>query len=245
MGIQNTNQVRIVVAVAVASIVVLPVGLVCGMLDEGGWWTVSKGQADLTDLARLPVQIGEWKGDDIPLDDRIMRATGGGVHLNRRYSRNNGAESVSLYVVVGTGVEQIMSHRPLGCYRSAGWLLVGNRSMDLPLEDGRTLPCIVYQFARIDGLRSERVTVLHYCYAEGKLYDEVMKVMASRWRGLRALRSAAQVQVVSQCESLSDDSNMEIVVQFAIDSAVAVLDQFADLDAGDKTHKSSGVLDGQ
>jgi hypothetical protein len=121
-----------------------------------------------------------------------------------------------------------MSHRPLGCYRRAGWTLIADDYAELPLGDGTELPCIIYQFTA-EGMAHGRLIVLHYCHADGQYFDEVMQVLAHGRRGLRRIGYAAQVQIVASSQTLADDSAVQLVSAFAVDSAASIARLFEDI----------------
>jgi hypothetical protein len=193
----------------------------------GGGRPVSKNetQVDPNALQALPFQIAGWMGRDVPLSDSLADATGCDAYVNRRYTRDDALQSASMFVACGTNVAEIMSHRPLGCYRGAGWKLIDERAVSLRLPDETELSCIIYQFYR-EGVTAEKVAVLHYCYADGQYFDEVMQVMAEGWRGLRTINFAAQVQIVASNRSMLDDSAVEPVSKLAVDSASVVAELF-------------------
>ena len=99
-------------------------------------------------LAQFPLQIGDWTGKDVPMDEAIVRATDTDAHLNRRYTRHGGLEAVSFYIASGVKARDLMPHRPEVCYTGAGWTLANRRSVELSLSDSTKLPCNIMQFSR-------------------------------------------------------------------------------------------------
>ncbi|MBM3791986.1 MAG: EpsI family protein, partial [Acidobacteria bacterium] len=91
-------------------------------------------------LARFPLQIGDWTGEEVPLDEAIVRATDTDAHLNRRYARRGGLEAVSFYIASGVRARDLMPHRPEVCYTGAGWTLTGRQTVELPLGESGKLP---------------------------------------------------------------------------------------------------------
>lgn len=225
----NSDHRLVVVAAIAASFLMLIFGLTYRILAARQAAPANKTSIDPTALDKLPLQIGDWMGFDAPLDRTVVDATGSDAHINRQYSRYNGLESVSLFIACGTNVNGVMSHRPTGCYHAAGWQLVARRSIELLLSDGMKLPCIVYQFYR-EGLEAEKVTILHYCRADEKYFNEVMQVLGTGWRGLRAIGYAAQVQIVASAKTLTDDSATRLVSAFAVDSASSITRLFEDIE---------------
>src|SRR5512141_1892537 len=67
-------------------------------------------------LGRLPLGIGDWRGQDVPMDEQIIRATRTDDHLNRAYARPAANQNVTLWVAYGVRFRDLMPHRPEVCY---------------------------------------------------------------------------------------------------------------------------------
>jgi EpsI family protein len=199
-------------------------------------------------LEQIPLQIGAWMGQDIPLDKAIVRATDTDAHLNRRYSRRGGLEAVSLYIAGGVRARDLMPHRPEVCYTGAGWTLVDQRVVELPLNDGTKLPCNIFQFSR-GTLGTEKIRVLDYYIVDGQYCHDVSllrwKMVQSfwqsfvqychdfllgrpkAWRGSGTVGYVAQVQIAaSVTANLAGDSTDKAVADFAGESASSIAGAF-------------------
>lgn len=224
-------------AVIAGSIVMFSVGVMYRVLAGDTWHRKSFTPINSESLRRLPLQIADWIGEEVAIDERVIQATGGDLHINRRYTRDGGRESVVLYIVVGTNAAEIMSHRPLGCYRAAGWTLIECHPLRIQSENGIAIQSLLYQFYR-DGLATEKITVVHYCRADGQYFDEVMKVLAVGWRGLRSISYAAQVQIIASSQTLTDDAATRMVTDFALESAAPIGGLFEDIETDGSLHGS-------
>jgi len=183
------------------------------------------------------MQIGSWAGQDVPLDEAIVRATGTDAHISRRYSRRNGLESVSLYVACGVNARNLMVHRPEICYIGAGWTLMNRRSVELPLNDGTRLPCSVLDFSH-GVLNTNQVTVLYYFIVDGQCCGDVSLLQSRAWRGSGTVRYVAQVQIVASAKSnLTADSAERIVSDFAAESASSISRLFEDAEEDQRSDK--------
>ena len=49
-------------------------------------------------LARLPLEIKDWRGREVPLEEAIIRATDTDQCVNRLYARRGQREAVALFV---------------------------------------------------------------------------------------------------------------------------------------------------
>ena len=99
------------------------------VVSRTGWTTAGEPHSNRRSaLDGLPMQIGDWTGEEVSLDEAMVRGTDTDAHLSRRYVRRGGSESISLYIACGVHVSRLMAHRPEICYRRAGWTLVDCRS---------------------------------------------------------------------------------------------------------------------
>jgi len=232
MAVTHRPKLRpVTLAVIIAGVLMLGFGLTYRVLAARMGVLGNRTSIDPGALEGLPLQIGDWTGQGIPVDETIIDAAGVDAYINRRYSRQGGVESVSLFAACGTNVNEVMSHRPLGCYRAAGWTLVQRRAIELPIVNEVKLPCMVYQFYRKKPVE-QVVTVLHYCRADGQYFDEVMQVLAERWGGLRTVRYAAQVQIVASGLTLEFDPIGHEVFNFAAASAAPITHLFTAIEKG-------------
>ncbi len=210
----------VIVAAAAASLFVFACGLGHRMLAAQLHAPTNERPIDPAILKQFPLQIGDWTGQDVPLDERIVQRTGTDAHINRSYSRLDGVESVSLYVACGVDAHHLMSHRPETCYIATGFLM-NRRPTELPLSDGTKLPCTIFQFSR-GGLDAKKMTVLNYFIVDGEYCGDVSLLKSKAWGNFRAVGYAVQVQIVASNESLSDDSGMRLARRFAADSTSAM-----------------------
>ena len=172
-------------------------------------------------LEGFPMQIGGWTGCEVPLDETIAKKTDADAHINRKYSRHNGRESVGLYVAYGSTWE-MMFHRPEVCYPASGWTLIDGDSLELPVHNGMKLPCSIFRFSRGE-LQTREVVVLYYCIADGTIYSNISLLRSRVWGALAAADRFAQVRiVVSSGGILTSDAMIRIVSDFAVESASSI-----------------------
>jgi EpsI family protein len=177
-------------------------------------------------LARFPLRVGDWTGEDVALDEAIVRATGTDAHLNRRYARRGGLEAVSFYIASGVKARDLMPHRPEVCYTGAGWTLTNRRSVELPLSDSARLPCNIMQFSR-GALNTQKVVVLDYYLVDGQYCADVSLLRSKAWRGSGTVRYVAQVQIVtSVTATFPAEAAAKVVSGFAVESAALTASLF-------------------
>jgi len=218
----NPNQRPVIVAAVVAGFL---------MLVSSAWYRALAARLEApvnttpissAALERLPLQIGDWMGREVPLDEAIVRATDTDAHINRSYLRNNASQYISLYIASGVKARDLMPHRPEVCYSGAGWTLIDKRSMELPLSDGMKLPCNVLQFSR-GTLNTKNVVVLDYYIVDGQYCRDVSLLRSKAWRGSGTVRYIAQIQIAASATSnLTADSASRIISDFAVESASSI-----------------------
>jgi len=229
MNIENQNPRPVIFAVITASLLMLVFGLGYRVLAARLEAPLNTTPISPAALQRLPLQIGDWMGREVPLDEAIVRATDTDAHINRSYSRNNGLEFISLYIATGVKARDLMPHRPEVCYTGAGWTLMVKRSMELPLSDGTELPCNVMQFSR-GALNTEKVMVLDYYIVDGQYCSDVSLLRSKAWRGSGTVRYVAQVQIATSIQSnQTTDSATRPVSTFAVESASLISQLFEDI----------------
>ena len=177
-------------------------------------------------LAKLPMQIGDWRGKEAPLDEAVVRAADTDAHISRTYSKPGRAENAWLYVAYGLRARDLMPHRPEVCYPGNGWTLDDNRTVQLPLADGTTLQCRILRFSR-SGLNDTRITVLNYYIVDGKYCPDVSLLRSAAWRGSSGVRYMAEVQIACTRSGSSGAAAAEKVVRdLASDSAHGIYGLF-------------------
>jgi len=214
----------------VASFVMLTFGIGYRVIATRLAAPVNAASIDSAAFERFPLQIGNWTGQDVPIDDAIVRATDTDAHINRRYSRQNASKYVGLYVAYGVRARELMPHRPEVCYPMAGWTLVYKRSVELPLSDKMQLPCRILQFSR-GTLNMAKVLVLNYYIIDGQYCGDVSLLRSKASRGSGTVRYAVEVQIVtSVTNNMIADSAAKMVCDFAVESASSISGLFESIE---------------
>jgi len=213
------------VATIVATAIILISGVVFHMLVVRVGWSMSRLHIAPDMLESFPINIGDWTGQDIPLDEAIARKTGTDAHLNRRYIHTDNSKIVSLYIGCGGRTAEIAYHQPNVCYIGSGWKIEEQHLLDLPLSDYNKLPCTIYQFIR-DELRKERVIVLHYWIVDGQFRRDASLVRSRLLRITSKVNYVAQIQIVCPVKTSTLDSAEKVVTEFAIDSTSLIAELF-------------------
>jgi len=220
----KTHNKSIILTAIVATFMMLIFGTIHRTLnarlvsDEG----LSSMSPDCLEI--IPLQIGGWSGQDEPLSDSIIEATDTDAHINRRYFRYNLLDQVSLYIAAGKRARDLMPHRPEVCYIGAGWTRLSSDSTELLLDDGKVLPCNIFQFSK-GALSTENIIVLDYYIVDGQFYRDVSQLRSKIWKGSGAVGYVAQIQIVAVIASnQKEDTAVQMVSDFAGESACLIFD---------------------
>ncbi len=220
------NQRSLLVTGIAASVLMLIFGLAYRVLAVRLNAPLNTTPVSQEALDRLPMQIEGWLGQEVPIDEEIVRATDTDAHISRRYSKRNSLESVSLWIASGVKARDLAPHRPEVCYSGAGWTRMARCEMELPLTDEGGLPCNVIQFSR-GALNTEWVMVLDYYIVDGEYCSDVSLLRSRVWRGSGAVGYVAQVQVMTPMSSASAaDSALKTVSDFAVASGPSIVRLF-------------------
>lgn len=141
-------------------------------------------------LDELPLQLGSWQGEDIPLDDRLAAATDADAIINRNYIRPGG-DAVGLYIAFGRRPRDMAPHRPEVCYPGAGWAFMSEEPASLKSAfGGGELPGRVLEFSR-GGLDGRTMVVLNYFVVDGNYGRDIESLRSRSWN----VNYVAQVQI--------------------------------------------------
>ncbi len=218
----KSNRKSVIIAAVVAGFLMFVSSATYRVLAARLEAPVNTASLSSAALERLPLQIGDWTGQEVPLDEAIVRATDTEAHINRRYLRHNSSEYILLYVAYGVRARDLMPHRPEVCYTGAGWTLIDRRSMELSLSDGKKLPCSAFQFSR-GTLNTKKTVVLAYYIVDEQYCRDVSLLRSKAWRGSGTVRYVAQVQIVaSTTVNLNAESAARLVCEFAAESATSI-----------------------
>jgi hypothetical protein len=224
------------------SVLVLAMGLTYRALAARLSPSISKTPIDAAALEQFPMQISSWIGEDVPLDDAVVRRTGSDAHINRRYSRPHGSGSVCLYIACGVRPDEVVAHRPAGCYAAAGWTLVSWQAVELQLNGEERLPCSILQFSR-KGLVEEKAAVLHYFIVDGQPLSDVSQLQSRIWRIFTMADCVAQVHILASTRDPGSDSTAGLITTFALDSASSVTRLFESIGKGRGSKESRLVAE--
>jgi len=109
------------------------------------------------DLRDLPLELGRWKGEEVELDRRLFQALDAAVAIDRVY-RDEENHAVMLHGAVFADHSVPAKHHPIECYPAAGYELLENKTVAIPIDDSQSVSAGLLRFQR----DSANVQVLVY-----------------------------------------------------------------------------------
>lgn len=83
-------------------------------------------------LNRVPAAVGDWHGDDMPIDPNVRKTAGAIGAVQRAYHNVRTGEKVSLWLIVGHARE-VSFHTPDVCYPSQGFTARASENSVYPM----------------------------------------------------------------------------------------------------------------
>ncbi len=71
-------------------------------------------------LDKVPAMVGDWRGDDMPIDEKVRKTAGAIGAVQREYHNVRTGEKVRLWLIVGHARE-VSHHTPDVCYPGQGF----------------------------------------------------------------------------------------------------------------------------
>ncbi len=225
---EGSNSHPAVTAAVAASCLMLVFGLTYRVVAAKPKAPIGMTPISPNALTWFPMQIGDWTGEDVPMDEAIARATDTDACLNRRYTRRGGFEPITFYIASVVEAGDLMPHRPEVCYIGTGWTLVDHRLAKLPLGDSTALPCHIMQFSR-DVLNTQKVVVLDYYLVNGQYSADVSLLRWKACLGYGRVRCVAQIQIAAPITATSNaEAAIKMLCDFAVESAASTAALFDD-----------------
>ncbi len=116
-----------------------------------------------TPLAELPKRLGDWEGQDVPVDERVLSvANFDDDYVNRVYVNPRLRASVNVFVGYVGRPRAWLGHRPDLCYASQGWDEVAQQKVSVETATGRQVPGVLYEFQHPDALDARMLVLATY-----------------------------------------------------------------------------------
>jgi len=233
MTSENPNRKRVFSAALTAGFLILILGLMYRAVEAQLFTPLSDIPINSSALDRFPLQIHDWTGQDVPLDEAeiVMDKIYAEASINRLYSCNKSERTVILFIAAsGVTAGKMVGHPPKDCNRLAGWTLIDERYIELPFKSSVRLPCKILLFKRGGSLDTEKKVILYYYMVDKQFCGTRSQLRYRVRRGPKMVNCIGQVQIAASTnEALGVDSITKIISDFAVDSAPLISDLFANI----------------
>lgn len=168
-------------------------------------------------LKNIPMNIGDWQGTDMPIDEGVRKTAGAIGAVSRQYHNKRTNEIVDLWLIVGHG-RAISSHTPDICYPSSGFSARSRENSLYPmsLEDNTQVPFLTNTFFRDDATGHRLIRVFWTWYnTEGNDGKVVWEAPTNaRWY-FGNTRALYKMYFTSQMRDNMETSEQSPCLQFA------------------------------
>jgi len=185
--------------------------------DVGGYHAAVRGAVE-----SVPLDIGPWRGSDVPLPEGAIDLLKPNVILSRRYEHEGSGRAFQFLIVHCRDARDMLGHYPPRCYPSQGWEMNGVERTQWQQPGGTTVGKR-YHFEKALRGRVWRQSVINLIVLPNGTYgmdmNDVHNVAADR---KFRVYGAAQVQLVFSDE-FSPDEQHQITKRF-IDASTRAID---------------------
>ena len=151
-------------------------------------------------LKDFPLNVGNWKGTDIPISETVLKVAGNDDYLMRKYLNSKTGQFVSIYIAFSARPSTMRGHRPEVCYPGSGWVHDDTGNADIKLPSGRNLSCMIHRFHK-PAPAAENAIVLNYYILDGHAVTNEDAFSGLKYRMVnysrKAQRYVTQVQITS------------------------------------------------
>lgn len=162
-------------------------------------------------LGEIPLEIGQWKGVDVPISLEILKVAQNDDFVNRLYINRTKRLSANLYIPFSATPGTMLGHRPRVCFKGAGWIHDETSDVVLTSVGGREFSCLVHKFHK----DYQDIYVLNFYVLNGKITtsEEGFSGISVRTPNIdgQLARYVAQVQISSDYESTVKTAAVEFI----------------------------------
>ncbi|MGD0652950.1 MAG: exosortase C-terminal domain/associated protein EpsI [Thermoguttaceae bacterium] len=195
--------IRIIVAAAIIAVTYLGMYVVA--------WGIQVPEVILPswNVKDLPKQLGEWKGEDVKLDERLFQATDATSIVERQYHNELGMV-ISIHLAVFKDPNKGIWHNPVSCYDSAGWVPV--EITRVPISETREKSD---KIALSTWEKSGETTIVGYWYqlGEHRLYGRWDLGFSVRWqmRGRKTWPALIKILLSTGAGSKPENTKIQLL----------------------------------
>jgi hypothetical protein len=167
-------------------------------------------------LKNVPKKIGDWRGEDLPVEEQVKKTAGARGYVSRDYKNAITGENVTVWLIVGHS-KDVVRHTPDVCYPSSGFRTrAPENSLQPFVFDGKSLgDFYTNTFVKEDAMGRQLVRVFWSWYKpqpDGKVVWKAPKIV--RWEFGNA-RSLYKLYFTSQMRDFRETTDESPCMKFA------------------------------
>jgi hypothetical protein len=174
-------------------------------------------------LSNFPMEIHNWKGKDVPINENVQRIAGNDDFLNRLYINESENRWANIYIAYSARPRTMLGHRPEVCYVAGGWVHDGTQSTEMVSPAGRKIPCMIHRFHK-PAPQNYEIIVLNFHVLNGKIICGQEGFSGVGWRTPNIAGNPARYVTQIQISSVLENS----VRSAAKETIELILDFFPD-----------------
>jgi hypothetical protein len=176
-------------------------------------------------LKNVPIDIGDWHGTDLPVEEQVQMTAGARGYVSRSYKNAITGDVVTIWLIVGHA-KDVMRHTPDVCYPSSGFVTrAPENSLQSFVFDGKNMgDFFTNTFVKEDVSGRQLVRVFwswHKPSADGKVEWKAPKIV--RWEFGNA-RSLYKLYFTSNMRDYRETTDESMCMKFA-EEFLPVVDQ--------------------
>jgi hypothetical protein len=158
----------------------------------------------LRPLDTLPLHVGEWDGQDVPLDARVREAAHfDDFYVNRVYTHRLRGTQLEVFVGYVGRPRARMGHRPDVCFVAHGWEPGEQQTLAIDAS-GRDIPAILYEFRQPVPPESRQYVLATYVI-NGRFVQDPETLRRANTRGAQLVGERPAYLARLQVALLDDD----------------------------------------
>ncbi len=123
-------------------------------------------------LTSIPLELRPWRGEDVPLDERLLRQDAmDDQYLNRVYVNTSDGQVVTVYIGYIGRPYRWLVHRPDICFPAHGRQQMSEEKITVAVAGGKRIPCILHEFHSTDSLQANTLILSSYI-VNGRYTDD-------------------------------------------------------------------------
>jgi|GEM_PF-1967976 len=192
----------------ILAIVIVGISYTASTMREGGRPnTIVPPKGDTT---AIPIEIGQWTGEETSLDPKLFEAIGAKSVSDRKFTSSYG-QTISLHVAVFVDYELQPPHPPIICYTNNGWNIANRKVIQIDPDDKSTGEAQMLSLER-DG---KNIFLLYwYQFGDSAVYDT--NGARKHMRSLRGVPDwPSMIKIMLQTAAPSEKEAKELLISLA------------------------------